>query len=207
MRCAASAPIVQGLEGRLLHWRPRGPAARVWSAPRACGSPSARRAAHSGGPALPSATQTTHCLELDNNEAALCCALVSFESAPEHGVMLAVGTAQVRCALMPAPAPPRCVQWPHLGRLPSPAQWLPSAPRERAIPLEAERNPKPALAFHGAQVCIPAREFHGAQCPALSPCVADRRASSSTRLRPRTATCVCTSAERTASSRCCTPRR
>ena len=42
----------------------------------------------------PSTLTTTHCLELDNNEAALSLALVTFECAPEAGALLCVGTAK-----------------------------------------------------------------------------------------------------------------
>ncbi|KAL4425697.1 hypothetical protein ABPG75_009713 [Micractinium tetrahymenae] len=42
----------------------------------------------------PVALQTTHCIELGENEAALSVCLVAFESQPEMGTLLAVGTAQ-----------------------------------------------------------------------------------------------------------------
>ena len=42
----------------------------------------------------PATLRTTHCLELDNNEAALSLALVTFEAAPEEGALLCVGTAK-----------------------------------------------------------------------------------------------------------------
>jgi hypothetical protein len=42
----------------------------------------------------PVSLQTTHCIELEDNEAALSVCLVSFDSHPEHGTLLAVGTAQ-----------------------------------------------------------------------------------------------------------------
>lgn len=37
---------------------------------------------------------TTHCIEMENNEAAFCITTVSFDSAPQLGTLLAVGTAQ-----------------------------------------------------------------------------------------------------------------
>lgn len=42
----------------------------------------------------PSTLTTTHCIEMDNNEGALCITTVSFDSAPHLGTLLAVGTAQ-----------------------------------------------------------------------------------------------------------------
>lgn len=42
----------------------------------------------------PAALTTTHCVELDNGEAALSLALVSFDSAPEAGMLVCVGTAR-----------------------------------------------------------------------------------------------------------------
>ena len=42
----------------------------------------------------PASLTTTHCLELDNGEAALTMALAPFESAPEAGALLCVGTAK-----------------------------------------------------------------------------------------------------------------
>lgn len=42
----------------------------------------------------PGSLQTTHCLELDNNEAAMCLTLATFDSAPEEGPILCVGTAK-----------------------------------------------------------------------------------------------------------------
>ncbi|PSC75527.1 splicing factor 3B subunit 3-like [Micractinium conductrix] len=42
----------------------------------------------------PVGLETTHCIEMDQNEAALSVCLVSFDSAPEAGTLLAVGTAQ-----------------------------------------------------------------------------------------------------------------
>ena len=42
----------------------------------------------------PVSLQTTHVLEMDNNEAALSLCLAAFDSHPEEGTLLAVGTAQ-----------------------------------------------------------------------------------------------------------------
>lgn len=42
----------------------------------------------------PVSLQTTHCIEMEDNEAALSVCLVEFDSHPEHGTLLAVGTAQ-----------------------------------------------------------------------------------------------------------------
>lgn len=42
----------------------------------------------------PASLQTTHCLEMDNNEAALSLALCAFDADPAAGALLCVGTAQ-----------------------------------------------------------------------------------------------------------------